>query len=141
MKLELKQIIGYLPYGLKAEITYLNERDGTFTHKEGVWINTLLSFFDEGMIYSTKNQSNTSIKSKVIGIKPILITELSKENLEYVFATKIKDREDESTLRMWLDNIHAVFMKFDNCQLIFDRLYELQYDLHNLVQQGLAIKK
>ena len=70
-------------------------------------------------------------------IKPILKTELSEEELEYVFDTK----DEEATLRMWLDNMHAVFMKFDNCQLIFDRLYELHYDLHNLVQQGLAIKK
>jgi len=120
-KLELKQIVGYLPYGIKIKYRTIGRYS---THKEGILQGYHL---DSLGIYQY--------------IKPILrpLSDLTKE-IE-VNGEKFVPIEESHYLRFeeistFKGGCNA--MKFIQAREL-ELLYEMHFDIHGLIEKGLAI--
>lgn len=136
-KLTIKELAGYLPYGLKAFCVRTNEvRDVTLLHftydLKTVGLNHLLY---EGLIVEPH--------------KPILrpLSDLTKEithNGEtFVPMQKLKDENvsniEFSLNQLWLDQITSAKISILQCWMLQNILFEWHFDVHGLIEKGLAI--
>lgn len=119
MKLEFKLIAGYLPYGLKGQTIFCGEK------------NTYTIAIDNVMSCIGKNQS----------IKPILhpLSDLTKfcEDLGFVPIEKLAEIE-EIVCVPYSINFFETSMKYLPYWIV-EKLYEWHFDIHNLIENNLAI--
>jgi hypothetical protein len=133
-QLELKEIVGYLPYGVKAEILdYKSDYVGRQYDK----IIGLKEWSKEGdWCLLTDGGSKPSLNR----VKPILfplssLTEY-REDLGFVPIEYLGYGEEKDL---------AMTLMFDKDELIelpyrtIQKLYEWKIDIHNLIEKGLAI--
>lgn len=138
MKLELKHLSGYLPYGLRIDYGYSKPKNNTrYNFKlNGNNISKILNFQD---------------------FKPILrpLSDLTKhcDNLGFVPFDEIKKirnrdwihfkNEDEyCEMFHYSDHLENTYYDiFDFPYEIIQKLYEWHFDIHNLIETNLAIDK
>lgn len=122
MKLELKHIVGYLPYGLKV----INNKTGQINEVDG---------FDVKLFY-LKNE----IADYHNEIKPILhpMSDLSSYHISVLRSIRFPRAEQ------WTKQ-HYSFIKevksFPELQLykIVQKLYEWNFDVHMLIEKDVAV--
>jgi hypothetical protein len=146
MKLELKHLAPYLPYGLKCEILdykcdYVGEKYGTI---KGYY------YIGDGVYYTFKSDRDYAGKN-TNNFKPILrpLSDLTKEIIEK-YATWGKVGVNHMDLEIEFEGYD------DDCYMIcrdkngrmidravnssdFDFLYENHFDVFGLIDKGLAI--
>ena len=128
MKLELKHLVGYLPYGLKVQ--------STTGHITSISIE-----FDE---------CDFCVKEVLAGIaKPILhpLSDLTKfcEDLGFVPIENLKERDSNIEFLGWYKSTFA--FRLDEKEIgymampyyIIQQLQEWHFDIHNLIENNLAI--
>jgi len=138
MKEQLKEIVGYLPYGLKAEIL---DYKSDYVGRQYDEIIGLKEWSKEGdWCLLTDGGSRPSLDR----VKPILfpISSLTqfREDLGFVPIEYIEELYYATNLGSQIERIiederwinHADFM-------IIQYFYEWKIDIHNLIEKGLAI--
>jgi hypothetical protein len=128
-QLQLKEIVGYLPYGLKV--------------KWGADVGNLIGFVRQAVIINGdfwRESQKTDIKN----IKPILfpissLTEL-REDLGFVPMEYLDENYFANNLVSQCERIieDARWIYHSDYSLII-KLYEWKIDIHNLIEKGLAI--
>ena len=127
--IKLEEIVGYLPYGLKIECHSEYE-----IKKEGSYISEMVEISKTGVTDNYGNNWN-------LEIKPILrpLSDLTKE-IE-VNGEKFVPTTEYSYLRF--EEISTFKSGCNALQFIQVRelnlLYEMHFDIHNLIERGLAI--
>jgi len=148
MKIELKQLTGYLPYGLKGNLENLDYYD-TVMNKELYRIET-------GKTENSKTYDVMVIvgdeEGNISDFKPILrpLSDLTKEievngnrflPAEILFSidnSEIDDFKLYGTMpNYWKDALKIKPRYYDFWQIQF--LYEWHFDIHGLIEKGLAI--
>lgn len=126
-QLQLKEIVGYLPYGLKC-----------ISQVDNLGVETIKGF----EIYSSGIELITNIDNlHILECKPILfplssLTEF-RQDLGFVPIEKLGYGEEKDL---------AMTLMFDKDELIelpyrtIIKLYEWKIDIHNLIEKGLAIE-
>lgn len=165
MKLELKHIVGYLPYelGLYKENTFTKFYEMHLNSAGGTNRESISNVLDEhcGLIPILRPLSDLTKEIEVNGEKFVPIIELfaiainvgspkiqkvsfkeekgfmqlvAKDNKknDIVFAF---DTNDNSFGTMYSRNTYSVFRQLE----LFEKLYEWHFDLHSLIEAGLAI--
>lgn len=142
-KLELKEIVGYLPHGLKIIIPSW-ERSGVFkVHK-----------FAQGFDYNNREvSSNWIFRNIENGLKPILrpMSDLSKpimvDGKEIVPIIELAKLTGERASNLkWSDGDMIVRMDWEDMEYpaysqikLYDFLNQLHFDYRGLIAKGLAI--
>lgn len=150
MKLELKHIVGYLPYGLKGLVRWEHKNKTHIVHLYGILQNDL----------QIENPYGGLDYSSYEDFKPILrpLSDLTKE-IEFngvKFAPiewfEIGDDSNDSQeydhgnikLIKTLEGISKYNISNDVLFLphgVVQKLYEWHFDIHGLIEKGLAIDK
>jgi hypothetical protein len=121
MKLELKHLAGYLPYGLKIKWSDSKELWGICYCSETDYEEMLYPF--SILIHCMNTQDLDSLNWKPI-LRPL--SDLMKENVHDF---------NEGTINYVIDNGLSSELEYDMWQF----LYENHYDIHGLIPAGLAI--
>ena len=148
MKLELKHLSAYLPYGLKFrargevwEITSINTLDEFPIWAHNYWDEEKLVYYP-----SINRKGNFQGKGyRLSKIKPILrpLSDLKKGDLDYLINTHstdwFSDTDIERMIHIYLsnNNLH-LFIEFLPNGLV-QWLIEKHFDIFGLIDQGLAI--
>lgn len=125
MKLELKHIAPYLPYGLKFKTA-----DG--------WCTLLTINYDDSIINESYEESY-----ELNEIKPILrpLSDLMKEievngkTTLYIDHISNSNADEKQTIKLIENNNSLEVLEYWKIL----KLYEWHFDLHNLIEQGLAV--
>ncbi len=120
MKLELKHLAAYLPYGLKTD-------KGLF------WA------ICRTPLIKTKLEDGEIVKGTIESIKPILLplSDLTKEENSDIWAYVLQDDSyDLSTICEFKCDISNQLM-----YVVFDALVKCHFDVFGLIPKGLAINK
>lgn len=132
-KLTIKELAPYLPYRLKCIWN-------TETYElHGVLANDKCKLMDicDDTIYGC------GIKF----IKPLLfpLSSLTKEievnGERFVPIKKLFGEDSDGSMLLWLENIHAMFCRFDYTISYYNKLLEWHFDVFGLIERGLAIDK
>lgn len=119
MKLELQNIVGYLPYGLK----YKDKPEG-FNEIRTLCINTIGWFLYEGKPI-LRPLSDLTKEIEVNGEKFVPIVKLQ---LKYDWSDKIS-----------INDFSITSMSMEDVLFVIEKLYEWNFDIHGLIEAGLAI--
>lgn len=145
MELKLKQITGYLPYGIMAETTSINAGLGGSMCQDII----VTANFDSHII-GFLNEGNRHISD----VKPILYpyTALTKKMGKYCvleLTTSISAQEEDDFelygkipiyWQSLIKQVKCGDVKYLDYQFI-QTLYEHHFDFNNLIEKGLAINK
>jgi len=147
-RIELKQIVGYLPYGLKVLHTDFEPMAGKFTSEAEVetMSNECITF--KNSFYAPSDYYFGDLE---IEIKPILrpLSDLTKEievngekmfPIEYLCIQSVLNNF-HSTDYTWA-LIEKIKTNIDLVNLpnwLFESLYEWHFDIHGLIGKGMAI--
>lgn len=148
MKLELKHLAAYLPYGLEIQV------DTTFWHeKREAFLAVLIGIFDfETLTVKYVDEYDTTYSSNIGDFKPILrpISDLTKQievNEEKVIIArelvKISDGwiSDDENFNQWVYNYFndiSIYPKYIH-DLITECLLKNHFDVFELIKDGLAV--
>jgi hypothetical protein len=168
-KLELKHLVGYLPYGLRGITAFL---PNTIFIIDGIVKDRIKGFTESG--------NNVPLGCGLVEFKPILrpLSDLTKEievngekfvPIGVLLNIALKNVKKEKELEPWYDSNSVCFsavvktkkgclnISFDHTdnsfvminegrticvpnQLeLFEKLYEWHFDIHGLIENGLAI--
>ena len=129
MKLELKHIVGYLPYGLQCK-NLINDEIDTIN-----WADFNKNFIGRSEEYSGESEDFV-ICGKIEEYKPILKSELSEEEKKQVsIKAGFGGHLDGQAILDGKAGYIGIIEHLDVIQF----LYSIHYDPHNLIPQGLAI--
>jgi hypothetical protein len=131
-KLELKEIVGYLPYGLKAVDDFGKAR--TIDWECQSYTNTIVGL--NHVLHSQSVQVNC--------FKPILfpISSLTKfrEDLRFVPIDFLEEKYFSSNLVSQCERlIEDERWIYHSDYILIEYFYEWKIDIHNLIDKGLAI--
>ena len=137
-QIKLEEIVGYLPYGLKAIKESRSNYIGEPNEKEVININTK----DVDILFSKRY--------KMVSCKPILrpLSDLTKEievnGEKFVPIKKLGDKYSVDSCMLYnhfisLDTSDSVSINILHYYYIIQKLYQWHFDIHNLIERGLAI--
>lgn len=135
MKQELKEIVGYLPYEVKAYTDIaLHFKNGSMITKNSFYTMTLGNLSDILDMYSTEV------------IKPILRPlsdlnkEMPKESTTYLsYLNLICDLDIDDDLDICTDSLWCNLIELNQLWNFFDFLYQHHFDIHGLIEHNQAI--
>jgi len=155
MKLELKHLAGYLPYGLTG-IYNGRQTEIEFISKNGLLTN---DSFQHHLDFSEfkpilRPLSDLTKEIEVNGEKFVPITELLKIKYKSFYEEKLSTRYSEIDLNNY-HNYAESFFKYhspfsikvwynslkEEPYWVIEKLYEWHFDIHNLIENNLAIDK
>jgi len=138
MKLELKHLVGYLPYGLtgisKEENLGIEIVKGFSTYGKDNIINIITNVDDIDLIMFKpilRPLSDLTKKIEVNGEKFVPIDEIGKIHTIY-YDIQSNTLSDNS-----IDFYDVKWMPYN----VIQKLYEWHFDIHNLIENNLAIDK
>lgn len=136
MKIELKHLAPYLPYGLKGNLVNLEYFDSQ--------INKELYRIETGLTEKNKFYDITVVvgdcEGEIVDFKPILrpLSDLTKERIDFLWFEVIgvdRGNFDEHDFyekcEIGLINLLPI--------MVYDKLFEWHFDVFELIPQGLAI--
>jgi len=148
MKLELKHVVGYLPYGLKCYNHYHPKLE---INVIGFEKDSLLIVYDDSKFYSAfgafkpilRPLSDLTKEIEVNGEKFVPIEELKRVNRKIRFSdNRFMDYDDgksKDVLHFSFYDIFSYSLNFEEITEITNKLYEWHFDIHGLIENGLAI--
>jgi len=148
-KLELKHLAGYLPYGLKCQTDIGNLYLTCLTNHDNynAWFHYGFNNKSKLVEYNLKNNTttdNTIGKGyKLSEIKPILhpLSDLIKycEDLKFIpIENMFLPCGERKILKEWAEE-NKCWLGTQISFLIYQQLFEWYFDIHGLIEKGLAI--
>jgi len=143
MKQELKEIVGYLPYGVKCysvsdnevfidEIKTLNIVYNIIEVVEGVEFNV------DDIVLILRPLSDLTKEITVNGETFVPIEEIKKISCSSLEVYKPISIDSKIEFNIYTGNYSVEIDLFEGC-LIKDKLQEWHFDIHNLIEQNKAI--
>lgn len=129
MKLELKHIVGYLPYKLKMRHDYIKAKHGN---------EKTLRLWEMELNFTSASMAIREQDRRLI-LRPIsdLIKEFEVNGEKFVPIEKYtKDIQEELLACLRDDTYYELLPLF-----VIEKLYEWHFDIHGLIEAGLAIDK
>jgi hypothetical protein len=132
--IKLEEIVGYLPYGLK----YYNE----YSHKKGIE-HILIELDTYGFLELTNYEAPALLTDT--HIKPILrpLSDLTKEievnGEKFVPMVELETTFGYEYLNSYIYKNQGYFNKYAVCFGCLSYLQRWHFDIHNLIERGLAI--